>query len=313
MSRTDQRGILLLPVALTLAVVGMLAYTMTQEGSMNVSAVHAQYEIERARYLAASGVQLAKWRVAKDDCDEDDLDFEDITTGIKFFDGSIALGKLVFTSVDMGGGKLTVSLVATTERGAVHALTRTEQVVDLTEVKYATIIGGGNDDTTIVKNSPTASQSAQAGAATLIATEGSAHPLLVFKLPGDLDRGAIIQADLKITKNNGNATQPGRSLAVHRVTRDWSAGSVTWTTPWVKEGGDYVEKATDSVIIDPGLGAFNGAYTWRIESIVQSWASLPPSNHGMLLKPTSLANAQFVSFNGAAKPELVVRYYKRCT
>ena len=306
MRATGQRGILLLPVALTLALVGTLAYTMTQDGSMNVSAVDAQYEIERARYLAASGVQLAKWRAAKDDCDEDDADFGTVN----FLDSAGGpLGSVVVSDADMGGGNLTVSLTATTERKTVRALTRKEQLVNLTEVKYATIIGAGGDDTTIVKTDLVS----QPDAATLIATEGAAHPLLVFKLPGDLDRGSIIQADLKVTKNNGNATQPGRSLAVHRITRDWSSGSVTWTKPWANEGGDYVETATARVTIDPGLGAYNGAYTWRIDSITQSWASYPAANYGVLLKPTSLANTQFVSFNGANKPELVVRYYKRCT
>ncbi len=312
MRTPGQRGILLLPVALTLAVVGMLAYTMTQEGSMNVSAVDAQYDIERARYLAASGVQLAKWRAAKDDCDEDDLDFDKVLEGIKFFDGSIALGNVVFKTVDMGGGNLTVSLVATTERGTVHALTRKEQVVDLTEVKSATIIGPGDADTTIVKNNP-AGQSAQASADTLTATAGNAYPLLLFELPADLDRASIIEADLKLTKRNGNAMQQGRSLAVHRVTRAWSAASVSWTTPWVNEGGDYVDTATDRVVIDPLFLPYNGAYTWHIESLAQSWANYRASNHGVLLKPTNLANVQFVSFNGANKPELVLRYYKRCT
>lgn len=308
MKATVQRGILLLPVALTLAVVGTLAYTMTQNGSMNVSAVDAQYDIERARYLAVSGIQLARWRAGKGNCSEQEAAFGKIN----FVDSAgAALGSVIVRNTNVGGGNLTISLTATTERGTVRALTRKDQLTNLTDVKSATFIGAGGDDTTIVTNST--SQSAQAGADTLTATEGAAHPLLLFKLSGDLDRASIIQADLKLIKTNGYATQPGRSLAVHRITRDWSSGSVTWTTPWKNEGGDYVDSATDRVTIDPILLPYNGPYTWHIESITQSWANYPAMNYGVLLKPTNLANVQFVSFNGANKPELTIRYYKRCT
>jgi len=311
MSLCSQRGILLLPVALTLALVGALAYTMTQDGSMNVSAVDAQYEIDSARYLAASGVQLARWRAGKGRCDENNAKFGTV----QFLDsGGMPLGSVTVATTNLGGGKLTVSLSAQTEkleRGTVQALTRKEQVVDLTEVKSATMIGGGDDDTTIVKNNATG-QAGLAGSATLTATEGAAHPLLFFKLAGDVEKASIIQADLKLTKSGGNAMQAGRSLAVHRITRDWSAGSVSWKTPWASEGGDYFEKATDRVTIDPLLLPYNGVYKWDIASITQSWASYPAANYGLLLKPTNMANVQFVSFNGGNKPELAVRYYKRC-
>jgi hypothetical protein len=312
MSTSSQRGILMLPVALTLALVGALAYTMAYDGSMNVADVDAQYEIERARYLAASGVQLAKWRAARNDCDLNSARFGTI----RFLDsagtvvGSIAVDA---TNTKWDKGNLVLSLTATTARDAVHALTRKEQVINLSEVKNATIIGGGDDDTTIVKNSTVP----QNNAAILIATEGSAYPLVQFKLPPDLDKAAVIQATLKITKNNGNATQPGRSLAVHRITRDWNAKEATWEKagpgPWTTPGGDYVAMASDSVVIDPGNGAFNGAYTFQVDALVDSWANRSLPNYGVLLKPTALANTQFVSFNGANKPELVVRYYKRCT
>jgi hypothetical protein len=312
MNSASQRGILLLPVALTLAVIGTLAYTMAYDGSMNVAAVDAQYEIERARYLAASGVQLARWRAAKNGCDEDDARFGTI----RFLDSSgTALGKVTVdaTNTKLDNGILTLSLTATTARDAVRALTRKEQVMNLTEVKNATIIGGGDDDTTIVKGG----SAGQNGADTLTATQDNAHPLVMFKMPGDLDKGAVIQATLEVTKNNGNAKQPGRSLAVHRITREWKAKEATWEKAgpglWTQEGGDYVPTASASVVIDPGSGAFNGAYTWRVDALADSWANRSVPNYGVLLKPTALANVAFVSFNGGNKPKLIVRYYKRCT
>lgn len=301
----DQRGILLLPVALTLAVVGLLAYTMTREGSMNVSAVDAQYDIEVARYLAASGVQVAKWRGSLDDCDDDEAAY-----------GTLKLpgGSVTVDSARKDKGMLNVSLTATTERKSVVTLTRKVQMIDLDNPKSATIIGPGDADTTIASNGT----GNLVNADTLTATEGSSHPLLLFKLTAELDRASIIQADLKITKKSGNASQPGRLLSAHRITREWNKNA-TWTsphgdaTPWASPGGDYVEAPAAGVVIDPGNGAYNGAYTMRIDTLAQAWANSPASNYGLLLKPTRLSYVSIVSFDGANKPELSLRYYKRCT
>lgn len=307
MTLSGQRGLLLLPVALTLAVIGALAYAMTSEGSMNVSAVDAQYDIEVARYVAASGVQIAKWRAAKDDCDDDDAEF-----------GTLAVpdGSVTVTDAKLDRGLLTVSLRATTKRkaGTVQVMTRRVQVYDFDSPKQATMIGAGDDDTTIIRTNSTS----QADVKTLEATDGAAHPLLTFKLPPELvDKGSLIQADLKITKESGNSTQPNRSLAIHRVTRDWNAKEATWAAarkdqPWTTLGGDYAEPAVASIAIDR-LGDYNGVYPVRVDALVQGWADGTYPNYGMLLKPTGLLNAQFVSFNGANKPELTVRYFKRCT
>ncbi len=295
-----QHGILLLPVALTLTVVGILAYTMTREGSMNVSAVDVQYDIEVARYLAASGMQVAKWRGSVDDCDDDEADLKTL---------KLPGGSVTVSSAKESKGILTVSLTATTTGGrSVVALTRAMQMIDLDDPKSATFIGKGDEDTTIVKDSATN----LANADTLTATDGAAHPLVLFKLPPDLDRASIIQADLKLTKKNGNATQPGRLLSVHRLTRAWPKNA-SWTTPWTTPGGDYVATPAASVIIDPGSGAYNGAYTLRIDTLAQVWANSPLSNYGVLLKPTNLSNISFISFDGSNKPELALRYYKRCT
>jgi len=300
-----QRGVLLLPVALTLAVVAALAYTMTREGGMNVSAVDAQYDIEVARYLAASGMQVAKWRGSVDDCDDDEAGY-----------GTLRLpgGSVTVSSAKENKGILTVSLTATTERKSVMALTRAMQMIDLDNPKAATIIGPGDADTTIVKGG----SASLANADTLTATEGSAHPLLLFKLTPELDRASIIQADLKLTKKSGNASQPGRLLSAHRITREWNKNA-TWTSPhgdataWTTAGGDYVETPAASVVIDPGSGAYNGVYTLRIDTLAQAWANSPPANYGLLLKPTALSNVPFISFDGSNKPELSLRYYRRCT
>jgi hypothetical protein len=301
-----QDGVLLLPVALTLAIIGSLAYAMTSEGSMNVSDVDAQYDIAVARYAAASGVAVAAWRAGKSSCDGTKADLGKLEVP----DGSVTV-----TRTKLDKGFLTISTSASTNRnaGTVQTLTRRVQVFDLGIVKQATMIGAGDDDTTIDR---TVSIS-QANLKTLEATDDTAHPLIAFKLPAELaDKGSLVQADFKITKQSANSTQPDRAIGVHRVTRAWTkdatwtkAGADLWSTP----GGDYAQPAVANVTIDPGNGAYNGAYTLRIDALVQGWADGSFPNYGLLLKPTRLLNALFVSFDGSTKPELSVRYFKRCT
>lgn len=301
-----QRGILLLPVALTLAIVAALAYTMTSEGSMNISTVDGQYDVEVARYVAASGIQVAKWRAAKYHCD---------VNRAKLVDLDVPGGTVTVTGASMSKGILSVSVEASTSRkaGTLQPASRKVPVYDFeVPAKQATMIGGGDDDTTIVRIGSGPSKDM------LEATDGSAHPLVSFRLPAELaDKGSLIQATLKITKQSGNSTQPDRALGVHRLTRDWKTKEASWVMadkniPWTTPGGDYAEPAVASVTIDPGNGATNGAYTLRIDSLVQGWADGSFPNYGILLKPTRLMNTLFVSFDGGNKPELTVRYFKRC-
>ena len=306
MKRTRERGMLLLPVALTLAVIGALAYTMTREGSMNASAVDAQYEIETARYLAASGAQVAKWRTAKDKC---------ANKGARANFSSLTLpgGTVDAELTKWDKGVLTVSVTvkaaasAGRRGGAVHALTREMPVHNLADPKEKTFIGG--EDTVIVKND----NSNRSGEDSLVATDDTSLPLVRFELPGEMDNALITQANMKLTRQGPNATPADRSLGVHRITRAWSSSSVTWTTPWAAPGGDYVEQAAASLQIDQNPPPPGGAYVFPIHSLVQGWVDDRLRNHGMLLKPTRLINARFTSFEGASKPELYVHYYLRCT
>lgn len=295
-----QRGILLLPVALTLAIVAALAYTMTSEGSMNVSAVDAQYETEVARYVAASGIQIAKWRVAKNSCDATRANFSKLAVP----DGIVSVDSAVKSN-----GFLKVAVSASTSRNAAQAVSSTWQVYEFEyPARTATMIGKGDDDTTLVSTGTAPVKE------TLEATDGNAHPLVFFNLPPELaDKGSLIEATLKITKQSDNSTQPNRALGVHRLTRDWKTPEATWKSAsknvlWTTPGGDYAEPAAASITIDPR----NGVYTKRLDSLVQSWADGTYPNYGMLLKPSGLASALFVSFDGGNKPELTVRYFKRC-
>lgn len=300
-----QRGMLLLPVALMLAVVGTLAYTMTREGSMSLASVNADYETEAARYLAEGGARLAIWQNERIGCSSEIAFGKLDLPGI----GSITSG----TIKREGSNTLNISVSATTPTRpsnpppAEFVISGRKVMVhkraDLTTI---TLNGAGGNDTTIklgVSNS-------LASAKELELSDGTAHALIRFSMPGDTDKAVILSAQLKLVQSYTDSTQPG-SLAVHRVTRDWGAGT-SWDSPWSTPGGDVAPSPTARVAVGPELKE----YVVPIEGLVQSWADKTiDDKQGVLLKPSGMLNARFHSLDAATtsnKPKLVVRYYPRC-
>jgi hypothetical protein len=296
-----QRGILLLPVALTLAIVGALAYTMTREGSIDVSTVDARYDTEVARYLAEAGLNLAKWQNEKLGCSSE-RGFGTVTLP----GGRIVSGTMNRTNSGNGKRNLSINLTATTDRSAVRALADVVvPMYDLTDVDEDTFDSGY--DVSIRNGSGN-----QSGFDYLEASDGKSHALVAFDGVSKLGDVTVISAYLKLTQYDTKSTQPVRSLAVHRVTRAWLPISATWNTalilPWSTPGGDYEPVQAATVAI-----AGNAQYTWRIDALVQDWANRPLFNYGVLLRPSGLLDARFGSFErSGSKPQLTVRYFPRC-
>ncbi|MFC5552044.1 DNRLRE domain-containing protein [Massilia aerilata] len=292
-----ERGLVLLPVALTLAIVGAIAYSMTREGSMDVSNIDARYDIEVARYLAEAGVNLAKWQNQKRGC-KSEIGF-----------GAVALpgGSIVAGLIDQKGkNTLEVSLNATTDRGTVHAVDKLALTTfDLTGAKDATVDSSGGNDTSITLGVTTG----QGPLKYLETTDGQSHALLRFPISGSLDNSSIITAQLQLTQTDSKSTQMPRSLSAHQVLHDWGAGA-TWTSPWTTPGGDYVPTPVATVAI-----AGNTTYPLPIDGLVQGWVDHSvDKDKGLLLKPSGLLEAHFASFDASANsPKLVVRYYPRCS
>jgi hypothetical protein len=290
-----QRGILLLPVALTLAVIGALAYTMTREGSMSASAVDAEYDTDVARYLAEAGVNLSKWQNEKRGC------FSSVG-----FRQAVALPGGAITASDRDivstGKGLTTRVTATSERGAVSVLSRDWLVHDLSSKRTVSVAGGS--DTFIREGSGVQSPSTY-----LETTDGKAHGLIQFGSSSALKDAMIVKAELRLWQSSAKSSQP-IALGIHRITSPWAADKATWTAPWSgSPGGEYASDPAATAVI----AETQKLYTWRIDALVEGWVQQRAPNYGILLKPNGLLEARFASFEADSnRPELVVDYYPSC-
>ena len=257
-----QRGLVLLPVTLALAIVAALAYGMTRDGAMNASGVDAQYDIDRARYLAEAGVNLVKWRNEQAGCSST-LGF---TAPVTAVDG----GAIAVTGIGWKKPRLAMTVTATTARGSVNTVTLTTangpSVHDISKKVEVTISAQSGSDA-FIRNNPAATST---NATYLETTDANAHGLIKFGLSGVPSDALIEEATLRLYLASIASTQAG-SLAIHRLLRDWPP-IMGWTTGWTDPGGDFAPTA--SAII-PNVLAVSTTYTTRIDALVQTMISQP--------------------------------------
>jgi hypothetical protein len=299
-----ERGMLLLPVALVLAMAGIAAYAVTREGGMSVSAVNARYEYEAARYLAEAGVNLAVWQNAKRNCSAPVFDPVQLGGGTIGMDG--AIGKA-------GPGALGFTVLAS-YGGATYRIDRSSnatrmQFYDLSKKSTASIKPKDGSDT-FIKQGINSDNHSQKYIEVSDAAGANANGLIEFAALGPIDKFGtrVVQANLELSLNSVAVAALPRSLAVHRVLRDWP-DNTTWTTPWTTAGGDYfATPATVVPIVD-----INTRYVFPILNLTRDWIRNPAQNFGVLLKATGMNTARFESNEGSGtQPLLVATYYPAC-
>jgi hypothetical protein len=295
-----QRGMVLLPVTLALAIVGTLAYAMTRDGAMSASAVDAQYDTDRARYLAEAGVNLLKWRNEQSSCNSAQ-GFSSPFTGLEG-------GTISSSSVTNKKPILAMTLTATTDRGTVNKVVLDEKtgvvLHDLSKKTEITISAQNGSDGFIRADPLTGNTTL----AYLETTDDKAHGLIKFDLGPDRTGAMVTEATLRLYLGSVQSTQAG-ALGVHRMLRAWPF-LMNWTNGWTNPGGDFAPLPSNLYATPLAAGT---AYTTRIDGLVQDWTTLPPTNLGLLLKPAGLVAARFNSFEAAAnQPQLFLRYYPLC-
>lgn len=78
-----------------------------------------------------------------------------------------------------------------------------------------------------------------------------------------------------------------RTVNVHRLTKDWAQGTVTWNSPWTTAGGDYDGTATDGTELVWPTVTVDGPVTWDVTDDVVDYIGGTYNNYGWLLKDAS--------------------------
>jgi hypothetical protein len=306
MRRRAQRGLLLLPVALALAIAGAVAYAVSREGSMSASAVDARYEYEAARYLAEGGINLAVWQNAKRSCAAPvTFDALEMAGGTVSAEGAV-------TDV-AGGSRLAMTIVASFN-GAAYRIQRVGsdamQFYDLATVREVTPIKTIDGNDTFIRQGLGADQRGQLFLEVSDAVNSNAHALLQFPTTS-IPRGArLIQAGLRIYLKSYSTVQSKPTLSVHRVTRSWP-DNATWSSPWSTPGGEYVPTPESTI----ALGGALLFYSLPLTTLVDRWVNKALPNNGVLLRTSGMTNANYASSDAGDpnRPLLFVSYNPACT
>jgi hypothetical protein len=96
---------------------------------------------------------------------------------------------------------------------------------------------------------------------------------VLFKLEPSSDLQHVIIGEASLNFAMAGTPEPRRlRLHAYPVTTSWSAGSVSWTTPWTRPGGDFDQDLYASTEIDLSRGATTVGLdlTLLIEEIVEA-------------------------------------------
>jgi hypothetical protein len=291
-------GLVLVPMALTLAFVGALAWAMVREASMSVSQIDLDYDAQVARYLAKAGLSLARWQNQQSGC----------TSAVQFGSFSLPGGTIVTNAVTDVAGGLSIDVSATTNNGQTVRLANASVPVynagKRTSVTWKASSSKA-DDTYLVAGDTKANGTAMY----MELTDDTERGLLQFVLTslGDV---LIVSAQLKLFQVKTKSTATTQLIYLQRVTTPWTEASATWTVPWAVPGGDAVGTPAAVMSISKQSNVY---YSVRIDALAEAWMKNRLPNYGVLLTSSGLNQARFGTLEDKAHmPELVLDDYPRC-
>jgi hypothetical protein len=152
---------------------------------------------------------------------------------------------------------------------------------------------------------------ALAGTAVITDGAGASRVLLDFgdltsALTGELVTSAILEIQLP-----GAAPDTSIAVEVSAVETAWAGRAPTWTTPWVRAGGDIGEVPSAIEILGKGVTATN--LTFDVTEVVRAVADGDSPPHGFLLsvpeyKGTGIRTADMTVVGSVTGAELRVTH-----
>ncbi len=138
--------------------------------------------------------------------------------------------------------------------------------------------------------------------------------LLAFDVSNIKPEYMLQKAELSVYLDATSGGAVDGELRAYEVTTAWAENTVTWKTPWVKPGGDYIEPAVSVAGIDQSM--VGKWITLDVTPLVAKWTADPASNYGLTLrlrKVSSVTGYRFVSaenWTPEHAPKLMVTYWK---
>lgn len=130
--------------------------------------------------------------------------------------------------------------------------------------------------------------------------------------------GAVVNS-ARIYLHESGTRGYNRTLALHRVTRSWTEGGVSWsrtdgTNVWTSPGGDYAATPSATAYVVWGGGPLDWDF-WDITGDVQAFVNGTLTNNGWLIKDTVEDDSQDYWFfdskeaaNASYRPYLLIDY-----
>ena len=186
--------------------------------------------------------------------------------------------------------------------------------VNLGVAQTTETIQPSTDDSQLRKPAPTANYGSDARMDVDPNTSDMKRGVVKFDL-SSIPGGSTINwatLTLYVTSTFGSA----RTIDVHRITRSWSEGTVTWNSPWTSAGGDYDGTATDGTTLTWPADGIDDPVTWDVTDDVVDFFDATHTNYGWLLKDNSEGEIAsyywaFHTSEGASstfRPKLEVNY-----
>lgn len=320
--RTLAAGFTLLPVVMTMSLIGAFAFMLNRDNGLNVNQIGAQSDLMRARYAAEAGLQAANYNIQVLGC----------AGGYPILGSAVADGNFVgatysayadrSTTPTYPPGTLTLTSTGTFN-GASVTLTKANVYVYYSGVSSWTTPVGKVTNTYVETGNPNRNYG---GSTWLYLDKNNDEVLLRFDL-SPLPAGSRIVA-ASVTLYEPALTGSTNAFLVKLITQSWVAGTkngsggtpdgATWRTydgvgNWLSPAG-YDPRALVSVP-DPLLGFLvGGTFNFDVTTTAQRWMSLPSANYGVWLDPSNSAkNYQFASTTSSSNyPKLIVSYLLPC-
>jgi Tfp pilus assembly protein PilX len=317
-SQTSHRrqGFILLPVALVMALVAVLAFLMNRESGMGMALVAREARTAEAYYVAKAGLQHANWLMQNAGC-----------TGYPSLSSvSFAGSSYDVTVTPTDGSPVTLTSTTTLADGTSRALTRTGVPIYQAPTTLPLQPDAATGKDTYLYEWKSSWNYGAAGEV-YVSNEWSdseAHSLLRFDLDGIPHSAAVQSAVLELYQHSPSAS--GGTIGVRRLSSDWGEGAgagntgaganwqesdtgLAWSTP----GGDYDPKSFASSVLPAGA---IGWFPWDVTELVAGWVGGTSPNHGLLLVPvTPNTGAYFRSSDysdPALHPKLTITYACEC-